>query len=109
AYTGRPSLYLADIPQGPLSVPQGSQITLRLYGEVGALTVAETVSGRTADIGSASDAQQSFAVMQAGQLAIDGPGGAEWVINVIPDQPPNVFPDGPVDADAMGEFSQPFR
>ncbi len=45
AYTGKPALYLNDIPQGLLLVPEGSQVTLRLYGEVGALTVAETISG----------------------------------------------------------------
>ena len=43
-YTGKPSIYLNDIPAGPLRVPEGSQVTLRLYGEFGALTVAETVS-----------------------------------------------------------------
>jgi uncharacterized protein (TIGR02302 family) len=108
AYTGRPSLYLADIPQGPLAVPQGSTVTLRLYGDVGSLTVAETVSGRTGDIPSASEAQQAFEVVQDGKLAIHGEGGAEWIITLIPDLPPKVELSGPVDADAMGEMSQPF-
>ena len=45
-YTGRPTLYLNDQPEGALSVPEGSLITLRLYGEVGALALSETVSGR---------------------------------------------------------------
>ena len=41
---------LNDIPPGILRVPQGSEVTLRLYGEVGALTVSETVSGRTGEV-----------------------------------------------------------
>ena len=44
AYTGRPSLYLNDVPPGALRVPQGSRISLRFYGEVGALTVRQTVA-----------------------------------------------------------------
>ncbi|GGL53994.1 ATPase [Wenxinia marina] len=109
AYTGKPSLYLADIPPGPLSVPEGSAVTLRLYGDVGALTVAETVSGRTEDVGAASEAQQSFVVTQDGRLAIEGEGGAEWQIRVLADQPPEVELSGPVEVEATGEMAQPFR
>ncbi len=108
AYTGRPSLYLADIPPGPLSVPQNSRVTLRLYGDVGALSVAETVSGRTGVLPPASDQQQTFDIVQNGTLAIDGDGGATWTVTLIPDLPPTVDLSGPVEADAMGEMSQPF-
>ena len=109
AYTGKPSIYLADVPPGQLSVPQGSKVTLRLYGDVGALTVAETVSGRTGDIGSASAASQSFDVIKGGSLAINGEGGAEWIVTLIPDLPPTVSLNGPVEADAEGQMSQPFK
>ncbi len=109
AYTGLPSLYLADMPPGPLSIPEGSQITIRLYGEVGALTVAETVSGRTEDLGSATESMQSFAVTRDGTLSIDGPGGAEWTVTVAPDASPEVELSGPVEADGLGEMSLPFR
>ena len=108
AYTGKPSIYLADVPPGQLSVPQGSKVTLRLYGDIGALTVAETVSGRTGDLGSASDASQSFDVVKGGSLAINGAGGAEWIVTLIPDLPPTVSLNGPVEADAEGQMSQPF-
>ncbi|PYE84671.1 uncharacterized protein (TIGR02302 family) [Pseudoroseicyclus aestuarii] len=109
AYTGLPSLYLADIPPGPLEVPQGSAVTLRLYGEVGALTVAETVSGRTEDIEPASAAAQDFAVTQAGTLSIDGPGGAEWEISVLADRAPEARLTGPIEVDGEGQMSQPFE
>ncbi len=109
-YTGRPALYLADIPLGPLRVPRGTDVTLRLYGEVGALTVDETVSGRTGeDLGAASDPEQSFRVTRDGRIAINGPGGATWEVTVIPDTPPEVEVSGPVSAEARGEMSQPFR
>lgn len=109
AYTGKPSIYLADVPPGALAVPQGSKVTLRLYGDVGALTVAETVSGRTEEIGSASAAQQSFDIMQGGSLAINGEGGAQWDVTLIPDLPPSVALNGPVAADAEGQMTQPFK
>ncbi len=109
AYTGKPSLYLADLPPGPLRLPQGSVVTLRLYGEVGALTVAETVSGRTGEVGSASDTAQEFTVTQSGDLTITGDNGATWTVTVLPDAPPTVDLTGPVEADAMGEMRQPFQ
>lgn len=113
AYTGKPSLYLNDIPPGPLAVPEGSRITLRLYGEVGALTVSETVSGRTGNIGeevsAASDAEQSFDVTGDGRVAIEGPGGAAWDISVLEDAAPTVEVVGEVSVEAMGEMAQPFR
>ncbi|MFA8441059.1 TIGR02302 family protein [Yoonia sp.] len=108
AYTGKPSIYLNDVPAGPLRVPEGSQITLRLYGEVGALTVAETVSGRVGEVGSASDAQQEFDVMQSGTLTISGGTDTTWEVTAIDDTAPSVELTGPIEADAMGEMSQPF-
>lgn len=107
-YTGKPSIYLNDVPAGDLSVPVGSQITLRLYGEVGALTVAETVSGRTDELGSASEAQQQFDITQSGELSVEGENGITWTIAAVADAAPEVELTGEVETDAMGEMSQPF-
>jgi uncharacterized protein (TIGR02302 family) len=109
AYTARPSLYLADIPPGPLAVPQGSRITLRLYGDVGALAVSETVSARTGELPPATEQQQVFDVAQEGTLAITGEGGAEWRITIIPDAPPTVELTGELEVEALGQMAQPFR
>ena len=107
AYTGRPSLYLNDIPAGPLDVPQGSRITLRLYGEIGALTVSETVSGST-DLTSAADPVQGFDAVQAGQIEVAGPGGRVWDVRLIPDAPPTVAPEGAAERAPGGEMRLPF-
>jgi len=109
AYTGLPSLYLND-QRGQIGVPEGSRITLRLYGEVGALSVAETVSGRTDDIGAATQPEQSFDVAQSGLLQIDGPGGQSWDITAQADAPPGVeiLEDGR-ETTFDGQMSQPFR
>ncbi|MEO3416731.1 TIGR02302 family protein [Roseovarius sp. CAU 1744] len=108
-YTGLPSLYLNDI-NTHITAPEGSRITIRLYGEVGALSVAETVSGRTDDIGAATDPRQSFEITRDGELAIDGPGGQSWKVSAVADMPPRVelMPEG-ARTNYDGQMSQPFR
>ncbi len=106
AYTGKPSLYLNDLPQGDLSVPKGSRITVRLYGEVGALTVRQTVSGEPVE--DAAAVSQEMTVTRDGVLAIDGQGGAEWQITLLPDLPPSVRFDGELKREARGVMRQPF-
>ncbi|MEM6589694.1 MAG: TIGR02302 family protein [Pseudomonadota bacterium] len=108
-YTGLPSLYLND-QQGELRVPEGSSITLRLYGEVGALSVAETVSGRTEDVGAATDTEQEFEVTSDGTLRIEGAGGREWTIIALADEAPAVeLLDEGVTTTFDGQMSQPFQ
>lgn len=107
-YTGRPSLYLNDIEQAAFAVPEGSRVTVRLYGEVGALTVSETVSGRTGELPPASEPSQTFDILQVGQIEIVGPGGRSWEVRVIPDSPPEITADGPLERTVTGELRQPF-
>ena len=106
-YTGRPTLYLNDQPEGALFVPEGSLITLRLYGEVGALALSETVSGRTL-FASASSTAHDFKVIQDGELSIDGPNGRNWSVSVVPDIPPIVATLEGIDSDALGVMTLPF-
>ncbi len=107
-YTGKPTIYLADIQTDGLAVPEGSQVTLRLYGEVGDLTISETVSDRTEDIGSAAATEQSFKVVHSGQLSINGPGGQNWEIEAIPDATPEISLSGEVERGVGGEMRMPF-
>ncbi|NBD30632.1 MAG: DUF4175 family protein [Alphaproteobacteria bacterium] len=108
-YTGKPTLYLADLQGQAIRAPEGALITVRLYGEVGELTVAETVSGRAGEVPPASDVQQSFEVAQSGRLEILGEGGATWDVVMVPDEAPMVELAGPVEVEASGEMAQPFR
>ncbi|MGR3485746.1 MAG: DUF4175 domain-containing protein [Paracoccaceae bacterium] len=108
AHTGRPTLYLPDQPAGPLRLDEGSRVTLRLYGDPGALTVDETVSGRTEITEGATSPAQAFDVARSGRLAIDGRGGVAWEVTVAEDAPPVATFDGPLDAGADGTLRQPF-
>lgn len=107
SYTGLPVLYLAD--QGEdLEIPQGSRVTLRFYGDIGALTLAETVSARTGEVPPASDPAQEFVVAQSGQLAIEGAGGRRWDVALLPDLRPMVAVSGEAQTNVDGQMSLPF-
>jgi uncharacterized protein (TIGR02302 family) len=107
AYTGKPSLYLNDIQDDDLALPTGSRIQVRLYGEVGQLTLSETVSART-DVPPASDPSQDFVVSQNGTLTIDGPGGQVWTITALPDAPPTITPSADLAREPDGKLKQAF-
>ena len=109
AYTGRASLYLNDIPAGPLRVPAGSKVTLRVYGDDGGLSLIEDVSSRGEQATALADGQQQFEITYSGTLALDGENGRRWLVTAMADEPPFVTLTDPITADAMGEMSQPFR
>ena len=107
AYTGKPSLYLNDIDQADLTLPKGTRLQFRLYGEVGALVLSETVSGSTTPA-PASAATQDFEVAQSGTIKIEGAGGREWKITALPDAAPTVTTTGKIGREADGRFTQAF-
>ncbi|MGJ8573446.1 MAG: TIGR02302 family protein [Hoeflea sp.] len=107
-YTGKPTLYLADLQEGPLSLPKGTLITVRLYGEVGALKVAETVSGLAQVAEDEPALVLDFKVNQSGGITIDGPGGRSWDVAMLPDAAPQVEIAGEPQVAALGEMSLPF-
>ena len=107
AYTGKPSLYLNDIDQAELTLPKGTRLQFRLYGEVGALVLTETVSGSTTPA-PASAATQDFEVGQSGTIKIEGAGGREWKITALPDAAPTVTTTGKIGREADGRFTQAF-
>ncbi|HDR29849.1 TIGR02302 family protein [Rhodovulum sp.] len=111
AHTAKPSLYLNEIRAETLTVPHGSLLSLRLYGEVGALELRETVSARPVE-GTApqrADAMaQSFEMVRPGEVTIEGPGGRSWQIVLTPDAPPEIAADGPPEVQANGQMAQRF-
>jgi len=107
SYTGKPALYLHDL-SGPISVPVGSRVQLRLYGAVGDLTVGESVSART-EAATASAPQQDFEIRQSGILTIDGRNGRQWPVQAIPDVPPTITGTAELQREANGEMRLPFE
>ena len=107
AHMGLPVLYLPDQPAGTLELPEGSEIAIRLYGDPGALTVDETVSGAI-DPEPASAPERSIIVARDGRLAILGQGGVEWRVVTIPDATPVVLSAGPMERGSGGRTEMPF-
>nr|WP_170456872.1 TIGR02302 family protein [Ruegeria arenilitoris] len=105
-YTGLPTLYLADQSGPTLTVPQGSRVTLRFYGEVGAHSLTETSS--SASTTTATDPDQEFVVERSGRLSIEGPAGRDWGVEVIADAPPVIAVVEPATAEAGGQMKLPF-
>ncbi len=108
-YTGLPTIYLADVkPGAPLRAPKGSRVLLRLYGDPGALAVIETVSGEAAPEADGPQVERDLTVNRDGILRIDGPGGREWVVEMIPDTPPAVAVAGVAELRPGGAMTLPF-
>jgi uncharacterized protein (TIGR02302 family) len=114
AYTGRPTIYLLDLPAGSLRVPQGSEVTVRLYGELGSLGVMQSVTFPQAD---SKAAEQRFVIEQSGTLEIgtleknatqaDGV-PQQWSVIMEPDQAPSIVASAPVRSEADGTLLQQF-
>lgn len=107
-YTGMPSLYLNDIEDEKFTVPVGSNVTVRLYGETGALSVEETVSGNTAPTEDEPETVQSFEINRDGKISVRGQGGRTWEIATTADAPPTIMLSGEISRSIRGEMKQPF-
>lgn len=109
AYTGRPSLYLNEVDRASLEVPEGSRATIRLYGQSGVLTLAESVSGEDSQIEDPAAPSHELEIIRAGRVAVQGPGGRSWELSVTADAPPSVRLTGEMTREARGVMNQRFE
>jgi uncharacterized protein (TIGR02302 family) len=110
-YTGKPALYLNEIDVVTFEVPVGSRVQLRFYGELGALSVTETVSGITPvlpDPETPANPAPEFDIAQSGAIAIEGQNGRTWNIVALRDAAPTVTANGEVKREADGSLQLPF-
>lgn len=115
-YTGRPTLYLNSIAAGSVEIPEGSRVTVRLYGSANVLTLTQSVfesaEGKNQEGQMVSPSDQrtyDFIVAKSGTVAIDGEGGRSWDLIATSDSPPTVELTGPMKRMATGAMSQHFR
>ncbi|MGV6811899.1 MAG: TIGR02302 family protein [Brevirhabdus sp.] len=108
AYTGLPSLYLNDITDEAIRVPQGARLSLRFYGQLGAIGLVDEVTQAPV----ATDAEPSNAfegiVAQSGRLELSGPGGRGWNVIMVEDKAPSVILSAEMEVRRGGEMRQPF-
>lgn len=105
AHTGKPTLYLADMPPR-FTAPQHSKVTIRLYGDEEALQMRQTVSDA---IGQGRVLAQDFTLEQTGEIEIQGDTGRLWNVALLPDMPPVVALNGDMTRAASGELRQAFQ
>lgn len=109
-YTGRPALYLNALQESALVLPEGTQLSLRLYGNPGDLTLDQDVGVLPAPAAAAPGAAQAieWEATQSGTLEIAGPGGRAFALTVLSDEAPFVEAIGVAERRADGKLAQPF-
>ncbi|WP_308915402.1 DUF4175 domain-containing protein [Jannaschia sp. LMIT008] len=92
-HTGLPGLYLRDVEPGPVTVPEGTRITVRLYAAPGAITVRQDVGDPIAE--GTDAAVQQFTAERDGTLTIAGTANdPTWTLDVTPDAAPAIAMNG---------------
>ena len=119
AYTGRPTIYLTEDTPRALSLPAGSEVTIRVYGDAEAFALEQSVVPPAGE-GAAAPALAPVAdgILSATfDVAADGAFGltrsgrevASWEVTVIPDAPPRVAFGGEVTRAVSGAMELPFE
>ncbi len=109
AYSSLPTLYLNDLTNDPeLSLLKGSQVEVRLYGQMGGYALSETTSAVTSQLSLSSEPIQVFDVEQSGKIDIVGASGATWKVTLAPDLPPTLSWDGLFETNFYGESTFTF-
>lgn len=114
AYTGKPVIYLPEIAQGErVRLPEGTEISVRIYGDESAYDLSETVSA--AEDGSltqsaAGIAEATIIAKKAGSLVIRRSGDdlATWTFVVNDDMPPGIGLNEPLTRTTAGEMELHF-
>jgi uncharacterized protein (TIGR02302 family) len=115
AYTGKPAIYLNKIRNGTtLELPEGTKITLRVYGGNAGALLSESVTetGNTTLPEADTDvAEVHFEIAKAGDIHLSPPRGpsAGWTITMIPDNAPTVALAGEVSRTVEGALKIPFQ
>lgn len=114
AYTGKPSVYLNDVAGDTVNLPEGTVVTLRVYGATEGATLTENVSA-TGDTAISPDetglAEIGFTIEKSGDVVLTPPTGEEarFRVAMIADQPPAVKLDGEITRTVQGEFQLPYN
>lgn len=114
-YTGLPTVYLNDVEAGtPISLAEGSEFLVRVYGDPSTVTLRETLSvtGTSAlPVEEGVLSEVSFHMVQSGLLELSSAGAvlAQWDISVLSDLPPMIEVTADMTRDLQGAMQLPFR
>ncbi len=116
SYTGHPTLYLPEVASdAPVAVPEGTVVTLRVYGEPESFELDELVSGADggARLAEAAPgiAAAEFPVAASGTVTLRR-GGTQlgaWSFTMEPDRPPEIAVSGDIERGPTGETKLPYE
>ncbi len=113
-YTGKPSIYMLEVPNGDtLTVPEGTTFVFRVYGLGGAVSIETDVdmSNELMQVAQPGLYSSEFTADQNGdiQLLEDGRSLAGWKIIVEDDQSPEIQVSGDLTNDGYGVMQLPFQ
>ncbi|MEM8658795.1 MAG: DUF4175 family protein, partial [Pseudomonadota bacterium] len=113
AYTGRPTLYLTQDVDPDLTLPVGTEVTIRVYGSDTDHAISEDVSGAETLLETVAEGigSASFSVTQDGSFALTRGTEqlAQWSVTVLPDAPPQIALEGEVARSTSGAMELSFR
>jgi len=115
AYTGKPAVYLNDVENGTtLNLPEGTRVTLRVYGDIEGVAFSETVSEGEAiplNVGEGGFSEATFEVAKTGSIALTPPQGsdAQFEIAMINDEDPKVALTDEITRTIQGALQIPFE
>ncbi|MEM0977926.1 MAG: TIGR02302 family protein [Pseudomonadota bacterium] len=113
AYTGEPTYYLDHDSARTLTVPKGSTVLLRVYGDADRAAFSETVSESGDAVLTAENealGEVTFEIERAGEINLDLARSREttWSIALTPDDAPSIILDGELERSVDGELRLPF-
>lgn len=115
AYTGKPTLYLTDLAGETVELPEGTVLTLRLYGAGEAGLSQDVFSPPAGPVGFAESEQghhqAELRADASGTMSVaDGTTTlASWTIEVVPDAPPEVSLVAPPERTVSGAGKFTYR
>lgn len=114
-YTRLPAIYLNEAEDAVLTLPEGTRVLFRIYGDPDDVAIEQSIGAAPASTGSdiqAADASGpvsvEFEAVRSGDLRVTGPGGRGWRVRIVPDLPPEIAVSGPLGKEADGRLVQPY-
>ncbi|MGV6840074.1 MAG: DUF4175 domain-containing protein [Planktomarina sp.] len=108
AYTCKPTVYLPDVVGQTVTVPEGSTVMLRIYGDADDFQLIQSVSLADETQPETVSLQTEFQVLRSGPVELSGADGAQWYFDMQEDQAPKVGFAGDFDVDELDQLLQPF-
>lgn len=112
-YTGKPVIYLTESDVDALTLPVGTVVTVRIYGDESGFGLAESVSGEDIALAQIAEGIQSadFTVAQDGAFTLKEGSSTlgTWDVTVVADTPPSIELGEPMTRTVTGAMELSYK